>query len=182
MRGKDLGAVKNLVKSKVRMASLLSDIGVSTYGDKETQISCPFHGQDSSPSARFYPDTDSIHCFTCKETWDVISFEMGRQGITFRDTLEYLVTKYRLNTLSLPDSKKKWTTGAKEDKVEPTVDKQALLLIRLEESIKKRINHVPIEKYATWVYLLAGIRKLDEGKKFMKIAASLVRSIKKVNV
>lgn len=45
-------------------------------GRQEEQISCPFHGADTHPSARFFPDaTDSrshVWCFVCHENWDAI--------------------------------------------------------------------------------------------------------------
>jgi len=181
MKGKDLVAVKDLIKDKVRMETVLAGQGIEVMNGRETQISCPFHGDDKSPSARFYPDTDSIHCFTCKETWDVISFEMTRQGLPFRDTLSFLVGKYKISTTALPDAKKKWNVP-KTKATAPTIDKKALLFIKLEEKIKQRVKAVPVSKYATWVFLLSGLRKLDEGPEFNKIASSLIKSIKKVSV
>lgn len=44
-------------------------------GKQEEQISCPFHGADTHPSARFFPETEShshVWCFVCNENWDAI--------------------------------------------------------------------------------------------------------------
>lgn len=41
---------------------------------KPCQISCPFHGQDTHPSARVYPDTNSFRCFTCSKSWNAVTF------------------------------------------------------------------------------------------------------------
>lgn len=38
------------------------------------QISCPFHGADRHASARVYPDSNSMYCFFCNETWDAVKF------------------------------------------------------------------------------------------------------------
>lgn len=44
--------------------------------NNEEQISCPFHGKDTKPSARIFPDTGSssshIWCYVCAKRWDVI--------------------------------------------------------------------------------------------------------------
>lgn len=46
------------------------------YGSKEEQFSCPFHGQDTKPSARVYEETargpSAVWCFVCQEYWDAI--------------------------------------------------------------------------------------------------------------
>lgn len=41
---------------------------------KPSQISCPFHGNDTHPSARVYPDDNFMRCFYCSESWDVTRF------------------------------------------------------------------------------------------------------------
>lgn len=41
---------------------------------KQCQISCPFHGYDTSPSARVYPESNSMYCWTCAKSWDVIDY------------------------------------------------------------------------------------------------------------
>ena len=41
---------------------------------KQSQISCPFHGEDAHPSARVYPDSNSFRCYTCSQSWDVVSY------------------------------------------------------------------------------------------------------------
>jgi hypothetical protein len=44
--------------------------------DREEQIPCPFHGVDTHPSARVYPETvkgpSHVWCFVCQEHWDAI--------------------------------------------------------------------------------------------------------------
>lgn len=45
-------------------------------GGQQEQISCPFHGTDNRPSARYYPETargpSAVWCFVCRESWDCI--------------------------------------------------------------------------------------------------------------
>ena len=42
--------------------------------DKPCQISCPFHGKDTHPSARVYPDSNSFRCFYCSKSWGAVTF------------------------------------------------------------------------------------------------------------
>ena len=41
---------------------------------KPSQISCPFHGDDTHPSARVYPDDNFFRCYFCSKSWDVVSY------------------------------------------------------------------------------------------------------------
>jgi hypothetical protein len=53
-------------------------------GDREEQISCPFHGADKNPSARYFPNKDNsrshVWCFACHENWDVIGLWVKFNG------------------------------------------------------------------------------------------------------
>jgi len=50
---------------------------------------CPLH-DDSSPSFHVYPDTNSWYCFGCKRGGDTIAFIRLRDGLSFRDAVDYL--------------------------------------------------------------------------------------------
>lgn len=63
------------IKNEVSIYDLCDESGIKYLSrDKQHQISCPFHGKDRNASARIYPESNSIHCFYCGESWDVISF------------------------------------------------------------------------------------------------------------
>lgn len=42
--------------------------------EKPCQINCPFHGADLGPSARVFPATNSMYCWACDRSWDVLDF------------------------------------------------------------------------------------------------------------
>lgn len=50
--------------------------GLSKNGLQQEQISCPFHGEDRKPSARYHPESDDsksgVWCYVCHERWDAI--------------------------------------------------------------------------------------------------------------
>lgn len=48
--------------------------------------SCPFH-KDKTPSMRWYPESKTLHCFSCGWHGDVISFIMKRDNLPFLDVI-----------------------------------------------------------------------------------------------
>jgi CHC2 zinc finger/Toprim-like len=50
---------------------------------------CPFH-LDRNPSLVVYPQTQSFHCFGCREHGDVITFVMRKERLTFPEALRAL--------------------------------------------------------------------------------------------
>jgi len=50
---------------------------------------CPFHDEEH-PSFCIYTDTSSYHCFSCKESGDVINLCMKLKKISFKEAVEYL--------------------------------------------------------------------------------------------
>jgi len=68
------------LKSNVSAHDVLRRFGVDLrYGgsEAEEQISCPFHGRDTDPSARVYPESarsaSHVWCFVCQERWDIFA-------------------------------------------------------------------------------------------------------------
>lgn len=66
------------ILTHVSAADVLIRHGVSLQrdGTQPEQISCPFHGNDRKPSAKYFPEEgDSrshVWCFVCHEHWDVL--------------------------------------------------------------------------------------------------------------
>jgi len=50
---------------------------------------CPFH-EDRNPSMRYYPESNTVYCFSCHRSWDTIAFVMERDGMTFSETVRKL--------------------------------------------------------------------------------------------
>ena len=71
--------------------------------EKPCQIRCPFHGKDTGPSARVFPETDSIYCWSCDQSWDVLDFWADINGWEKEDgsldigrAIKDLADKYQL--------------------------------------------------------------------------------------
>jgi hypothetical protein len=66
------------VRRKVSAYDVLRRNGITLRHstDREEQFPCPFHGVDTHPSARIYPETvkgpSHVWCFVCQEHWDSI--------------------------------------------------------------------------------------------------------------
>jgi len=75
--------------------------------DTAIQVSCPFHGVDARPSARYYPSSgsrsDYLRCYYCKENWDALNLFMKFRGLQFMDALKELERRYRLKVPKRPD-------------------------------------------------------------------------------
>lgn len=89
---------------------VLTEKGIQEIPDETTptQISCPFHGADAKPSARFYPagsgrSYDIVRCFKCKENWDCISLYAKFRGLRFMDALVELERRFRIRVPRRPE-------------------------------------------------------------------------------
>lgn len=60
--------------------------------DAPFQVRCLVHkgGREEAPSARCYPDTDSIYCFACGKTYTPVSLLQAVLGMTRRAAEETL--------------------------------------------------------------------------------------------
>lgn len=66
--------------------------------NKSHQIRCPFkerheHG-DATKSARFYSETNSIHCFTEGKSWNPVALFCEKMGRSAREVAEVLLAKF----------------------------------------------------------------------------------------
>ena len=88
------------IKREIPLDRVLSEYGYAVYqGSGEQQFSCDLHGDgsDSSPSARFYPDSNSFYCFACGKARDSIGLVMEKEGLEFAKACSALERKYGLD-------------------------------------------------------------------------------------
>lgn len=110
------------INDHVSAADVLTYNGVELKygGDREEQISCPFHGEDRRPSARYFPDDgDSrshVWCFACHERWDAIGLWVKYNGKeTFSRSLKEIERAFGLVTPEAPKGRNfEKEEGAKE--------------------------------------------------------------------
>ena len=94
-------------------------VGLKRDGEREEQISCPFHGEDKRPSARYFPDDgDSrshVWCFACHKRWDAIGLWIEFNGKEkFSKSLFEIEKAFSLTTPNAPRGKKEVEDHFKE--------------------------------------------------------------------
>jgi len=87
------------IHSHISAADVLSRNGVSLRksGGQEEQISCPFHGADKRPSARYFPEhgdsLSHVWCFVCHKRWDAVGLWKQFTNETKFSTLLFTLEK-----------------------------------------------------------------------------------------
>lgn len=54
--------------------------------NKFGQAVCPFHA-DKDPSMKYYPKSNTVHCFSCARTWDTIQFVRELDNLSFSEAV-----------------------------------------------------------------------------------------------
>lgn len=70
--------------------------------DKPRQIHCPMHA-DSTPSARYYPATNSLFCWTCQKSAGPTGLVVAMEGCSYRRAVEILAAWYSVDLQPDPD-------------------------------------------------------------------------------
>ena len=100
------------VKTTVKMVDVLRMHGIIVPADAQSQISCPFHGADTHPSARVYAQTNTLFCWTCHKLWDVIAAEMQFTGSSLTDAVDALIVTFVVPVAEQPQSIQRFYTHA----------------------------------------------------------------------
>lgn len=98
------------VHQRISAADVLAENGLRLRygGARPEQISCPFHGKDTHPSARYHPEAgDSragVWCFVCNKRWDAIGLwkEFRSFEGTFGSLLRSIERAYGLEPPEAP--------------------------------------------------------------------------------
>jgi DNA primase len=157
---KDPIKLKELIIERLNLAEVMLSYKVSFMYDPrlatEVQYKCPFHGQDNKPSARLYNNTKSCFCWVCRKAWDVVSFIMDKENLSFRNTLNYIIGRYKIDTSSIPDTP---TTDIKKIKY----SEKNVVLKNLTEHILDLKRKIPFEKYRALctAYFMVKLSKED---------------------
>lgn len=100
------------IHERVSVFDILKSQGVTFVhtGEREEQISCPFHGKDEDPSARVFPSDarspSHVWCYVCRERWDVIGLWKkynGGESKNFHRILSEIEKSYHLKTPPVPE-------------------------------------------------------------------------------
>ena len=125
------------IKKHVTMRQLIDYFKIpSQSSDLITQVHCPFHGNDQHASARIYA-TNTMYCFFCSKSWDVISFIKDHKKLDFPKACQFLEDAFGVPKLdiSVAYERKSFEDIFKEDEVrekkfDKELDKISSYLIR----------------------------------------------------
>jgi len=82
------------LKQEINILDLANHFNI-LVGHNNTAI-CPFH-EDTNASLKFYPNTNSFHCFGCAANGTIIDLAMRMQNYSLSEALSYLVEQYHIN-------------------------------------------------------------------------------------
>jgi DNA primase len=82
------------IRNKLDIVELISSSGVNLRKTGRSFVGfCPFHPNTRTPAFTVYPDTQSFYCFGCQAAGDIFGYTMRKQGLDFRQALEYLAAR-----------------------------------------------------------------------------------------
>ena len=90
------------IKASVSIVRLLNDLGIRCSENTETQIRC-FGHDELRPSARVYSRTNSVYCWVCHRSWDVVSaYQTIKDSARIADAVEELIVFYSVKVEQRP--------------------------------------------------------------------------------
>jgi DNA primase len=106
------------------------------------QISCPFHGPDRRPSARYYGSSSKphFHCYTCKFHAGPIDLYAKFKNVHFMDALKELERRFQIKVPRRPNYDEETKT---RDKSTPNYKSDAWKDVpRVLEALEKKLIRI----------------------------------------
>jgi hypothetical protein len=161
---KDPIKLKDLILETVDFGKVMMEykvqFGFNPLVSDEVQFRCPFHGDDSKPSSRYYRSTQSTYCWVCKERLNVISFIMKKQSLNFIGALNHIVNRYGIDTNLIPDTVEFATDNPK------AISRTNIEMSYIKRKLFELRRTIPFEKYnilcAAYYMVLFMISKGDD--------------------
>jgi len=177
---KDLTALKDRIKERVSLGDILKRKNVISYTVSEEQIPCPFHGVDNHKSARYYKETDTIYCWTCKKKWDLFSYFMEKEQAEFSLIINKLVRTFQVPTDDLPDALEGAISKTLEKRTSSNFDRKKVILETMYRSILELKNTLSAEKYVRLVFAYVLLKNSTPDDKFEEMATKVVVALTKL--
>lgn len=103
-------SLSDTIQERVSIWAVLAQYGVK--GEGTMQISCLAHRPDIHKSCRVYGETNSMYCFTCSKTWDVVGLVMELEEMTFREACSTLAQKFDIHVTDVEYMRRFWRAQA----------------------------------------------------------------------
>lgn len=82
----------DLIKQKINVVYLIQEYLPLKKAGVNFKAPCPFH-PEKNPSFIVSPERQIWHCFSCNRGGDIFKFLMEKEGMEFKEALEYLAQK-----------------------------------------------------------------------------------------
>lgn len=173
---KDAEALKVRIRKYVSLESFLIKDKIVSLNLNEEQISCPFHGPDMHKSARFYRETDTIYCWTCKKVWDLFSYLMTKNQLSYSEVLNRLIKNFKIPIDDLPNI----LEGAIKKKIESKTvkyDRKKTILESIQRTLIDLREKIELEKYYRLIFAYMLLKNSTPEKKFEEMATKIVEAL-----
>lgn len=91
-----------LIKEKINIVDLISEYLSLKKTGANFKTNCPFHNEKTA-SFVVSPERQIWHCFGCQKGGDVFTFLMEKEGMEFKEALEFLAKKTGVVLKKTPD-------------------------------------------------------------------------------
>jgi hypothetical protein len=80
----------HIINERIDMEQALAQAGADFYFSNSGSCDCPFHG-DTTRSAKFHPDTNSLYCFSCGRKFGAFDVLKDLFGLTLDQMWQMII-------------------------------------------------------------------------------------------
>lgn len=91
-----------LIKEKINIVDLVQEYLPLKKSGVNFKANCPFHNE-KTPSFIVSPERQIFKCFGCQKSGDIFTFLMEKEGMDFKEALEFLAKKAGITLTGKPD-------------------------------------------------------------------------------
>ena len=177
---KDLKALISHIKESVSLGEVMRAKGHIPTFEGEVQLSCPFHGEDNKKSARYYNETDTAYCWVCKEKWDLFSYTGKAEGLSFSQTLDFLIKTYKIDIRSVPEATEEGAVRRERERKVVRYSDRKLRTEKILMAIQTIRDGIPVEKYIRMSFAFMLLKHMTPDENFFEEADQLKEGILRV--
>jgi hypothetical protein len=118
-----------------------------------------------------------MYCFTCKKSWDPISFWMEYSSGKFMESARRLASTYRVDLSKIADIQAVHIAKYKKGGAFTAIDRRRMAFGVLETNLRLVLPIEAPETAGKMLYILAMARNIEDPKHFAQVATPLAQRI-----